>query len=233
MEFLWSVAHPCRTSPVSPQTDIRRDLWESQSSPLSQGAGGRRARLRSSKPSAWGPTPYWVAGTREALIISMWVFCCLPPVHSVPADREGMGLEKRWGLGQEAESRTACPGNVSGLQGGGWPGLAGHQPQRVIAPRPRTWRPRVGPKASVALGLGVSGAHWLVCQPRRKSRDEPVYGAYRVWCGEGPDWSVIHACTFLLGFVGHLLPVLFRRGPARLEALSWGYSVSRLPHRQS
>lgn len=23
--------------------------------------------------------------------------------------------------------------------------------------------------------------------------------------GEGPDWSVIHVCTFLLGFVGHLL----------------------------
>lgn len=126
------MAHPCPTSPISWRTDIRRDLLESQSSPLSQGAGGRDARLRSSKSSAWGPTPYWVAGTREALIISMWVFCCLAPIHSFPADREGTGLEKPWGLGKEAESPTACPGNVSGLQGRGWHGLAGHQPQRVM-----------------------------------------------------------------------------------------------------
>lgn len=59
--------------------------------------------------------------------------------------------------------------------------------------------------AGVSLALGASRAHVVVCQPRQKSHDEPIYRAYRVLWGEGPDCSVIPVRTFLFWLVCHLL----------------------------
>lgn len=47
-------------------------------------------------------------------------------------------------------------------------------------------------RAGVSLALRVSRAHLVVCQPRRKSHDEPIYRAYRALWHEGPGCSVIH-----------------------------------------